>query len=379
MSNIRCDYFPACSGCEIQQSVTFPSIYQEIKLFFNSLGGNDVPLFHDLVVHWRTRSKLAVRGSIRCSEIGLFRKGTHEVVSIPLCPLHHIKILDAYAVLKKSIEALEILPYEENGSRGEIRYVQFVVERETGRVQLTLVFNGSSKNVRIESLVKQLYNEGDFLGIWVNYQPMATNRIFGDVWEFFSYLPQHKKYVWEKMGNCRFALHPACFAQAHLPMFDKMLNSIRSSLIPEQKVVELYAGVGAIGFNVAEISQKVVCSEINPFARECFELSRAQLDFILQKRLSFVEGGVKKTAHLIEKAEVLIVDPPRKGLEEFLLKKIVSSSNLKQLIYVSCDFQSFSRDCRFLVENGWKIQKAETYLFFPGKNHLEILCIFNSP
>ncbi len=366
---IRCSYFPLCSGCEIQDKVTIPPIYEDVKTFFESM--IHVPLIHQEIIGWRMRSKLAVRGTYLNPEIGLFKKGTHEVIPILDCPLHHAAINKAYRAVREQMIAMKLEPYNEEKLTGVLRYVQFVVERKSRRVQLALIVNRRGKDPVIDRFVKQLYKEGMFLGIWINYQSESTNRIFGDQWELIAGEP----YLWENLQGLSFAFHPACFAQAHLNLFERMLQSIQQSVIPQSRIVEFYSGIGVIGLSVASQSQKVICSEINPYAEECFHLARLQMKPDIQKRVSFILGGADKLTHLVDEGDVLIVDPPRKGLDPHLLEKILAAPHLKQIVYVSCGFQSFKRDCEKLLEKGWKVEKAEAYLLFPGTNHVEMLCI----
>lgn len=371
-SQIRCNYFPICSGCEIHDQVTSPRIYDDVRNFFKSIDPSlTISLHHQESIGWRTRSKLAVRGNELEPEIGLFKKGTHEVVSIYDCPLHHPAINKAYEAVRQKIIEMKFPPYQEDQLNGVLRYLQFVVERKSRRVQLSLTVNRSGKDPVVDRFVKQLYEERMFLGIWVNYLPESTNRIFGEKWELIVGEP----YLVENLCGLTFSLHPACFAQAHLSLFERILKSIQQSIKTEANVVELYAGIGVIGLCIAHLSQKVICSEINPYAEECFQLSRLQLKPDLQKKVSFVEGSVEKKLNLVDQGEVLIVDPPRKGLNLCLVDKILASPHLKQLIYLSCGFYSFKRDCEKLLENGWKVEKVEAYLLFPGTNHVETLCV----
>lgn len=373
LSQIRCGYFPLCSGCEIQDEVVHPPIIQVVTNYFKSIDPSlEIPLHYKEIIGWRSRSKLAVRGSYQHPEIGLFKKGSHEVVPIPDCPLHHLAINKAYTVVRQLMIEMKIPAYDEEKGTGLIRYLQFVVERKSRRVQLTITINRQGKDPLIERFIKQLYKESMFLGIWVNYQSESINRIFGPSWELVAGEP----YLWESLCGINFALHPACFAQAHLSLFEDILKKIQECILPNKTVVEIYAGIGMIGLSVAHKVKKLICSEINPYAEECFHLTRLQLKPELQKKVSFLCASADKCLHLIDEAEVIIVDPPRKGVDPHLLHHILHSSTCTQLIYLSCGFLSFQKDCDQLLKAGWKIEKAEAYLLFPGTNHVETLCIF---
>ena len=150
---LKCEYFPLCSGCERQGDVSSPPVWQELKNFFNQVAPDlSVDLIVKEITGWRCRSKLAVRGNSREPQIGLFKKGSHDVVSIPTCPLHHPSINAISAKVRKIMIERKIEPYDEERGGGLLRYLQFVVERKTRRVQLALVVNRQGKDSVLEIL-----------------------------------------------------------------------------------------------------------------------------------------------------------------------------------------------------------------------------------
>ncbi len=369
-SKLCCASLSSCFGCAEPTRILSPAMWTHVKTFFHEHAPHlDVPLIHKEIWGWRTRAKLAVRGTQALPEIGLFQQGTHEVVPLPDCPLHHPSINRAYGIVYDTMKRMRIIPYSEKGHTGLLRYLQFVVERKSRRVQLTLVV--TREDPLIEKWVKQLYIEGGLHSTWLNCQSKASNTIFGDRWKFC----EGESYVEEKIGDIVFFVHPACFMQAHLSLFEELIRSIQRRILPDKKVVDLYAGVGVIGLNVTAQSQTVTCIEWNPFAQECFDLSLLKCPPEMQKKASFLEGAVETHLPLIQEAEVIIVDPTRKGLDARVLEAITSSTKAEQLIYISCNPVSFYRDCLKLLEKGWRITLAETYLLFPGSDHVELLCI----
>ncbi|MBS0604787.1 MAG: class I SAM-dependent RNA methyltransferase [Verrucomicrobia bacterium] len=370
---LKCEYFPLCSGCQRQGDISSPPVWEDVKSFFQRTAPDlSLALIVKEVTGWRTRSKLAVRGSSAHPEIGLFKQGSHQVVSIPTCPLHHPSINVICAKVKKILIERRIDPYDEERGTGILRYLQFVVERKTRRVQLGLIVNRQAKDSVLDGFVKQLYSEGGLHSVWLNFQPDRTNRIFGEQWEFCEGEP----YLWERLGIADCAFHPACFGQAHLSLFEDVLRRIREWILPNASIIELYAGIGVIGLNLAPESKEIVCVEINPFASECFELSRLKLQVEQQKKISMQISSSEDAVRLISGRQAIIVDPPRKGLDPKVLEGLFKADLGAQLVYLSCGPISFQRDAEKLIAHGWKIEKAEGYLFFPGSDHVEILCCF---
>lgn len=366
---LECDYFPLCSGCEIHGDVSDPQVWTEVKdFFYNSAPKVPVSLVIGEVTQWRGRAKLAVRGASRQPEIGLFKHGSHQVVSIPTCPLHHPSINRISAQVEQALIDLNIEPYHEEWGTGVVRYLQFVVEDKTDQVQLTLVVN--KNDPELDRCVKRLYMQGGIHSIWLNFQTSKINTIFGEKWELCAGEP----YLWESLDEVLCAFHPACFGQANKSLFVQVLKRIRQWIKPNQRIVEFYAGIGVIGLNLAAQSKEVACIEINPYASECFHLSRFNLAHEIQRKISMKISPTEQALHLISENDVVIVDPPRKGLDAVVLDSLCRAKNVSQIIYLSCGPLSFQRDCEKLLAHGWKVDNAEAYLFFPGSNHVEILC-----
>lgn len=338
--------------------VSLPPIWQDIKSFFKR-AAPDVPLLLQVkeVTHWRIRSKLAVRGSSTHPEIGLFKRKSHQVISIPTCPLHHLSINTICANVRKIIIDRKIEPYNEENGTGILRYLQFVVERSSSHVQLALIVNREAKDTILEEFAEQIYSQGGLHSVWLNFQTEKTNRIFGDAWV----CTQGAPYLWERLGVVDCAFHPACFSQAHLSLFEEVLFKIREWTPPGASVLELYAGVGVIGLNLVLTAKTVTCVEINPFSLECFERSRLKLSAENQDKISMEISTSEAAASLIASAQVIVVDPPRKGLDVKVLEALCIANAGTQLIYLSCGPLSFKKmQCSYLLTVGRSRKQRDT-------------------
>jgi tRNA/tmRNA/rRNA uracil-C5-methylase (TrmA/RlmC/RlmD family) len=143
-----------------------------------------------------------------------------------------------------------------------------------------------------------------------------------------------------------------------------MLLQIDRWTPPRSRILELYAGVGAIGLTLAPQATHITLVENNPFAHLSYQQTpQANITYhCIDARHAPLSGH-----------DLIIVDPPRKGLDPTLLKTLSAPS----LIYISCGFASFKRDCEQLLAQGWQLQEASGYLLFPGTNHIETLALFN--
>ncbi|MBU6382756.1 MAG: hypothetical protein KGQ49_02430 [Verrucomicrobia bacterium] len=338
-----CPHFAQCSGCELPDPYN-PPIWQEILTFFREQGV-EPELITDGFSQTRMKAKLAIRPG---PNLGLFKKGTHEVIAIPQCLVHHPSINRAALLLKEEIIKHNIPPFDERSGKGVLRYAQMFVERTTGLVQLALVATQP-----IDPFCRALLKRGPWHSIWQNIHSAPNNAIFGSTWKLQAGAP----FLWQPIGAHTFPFHPAAFSQAHFPLFEKMIRKIGDWVGSDSKILELYAGVGVIGLSLPY--QALTLVESNPFAYFSFQQMKRDVPYFCvdAKKASF--SGY----------DVTIVDPPRKGLDPEIIPQIAS----QKLIYVSCQFSSFRRDAMRFFELGWKLRKGAGYLLFPGANHVEVV------
>jgi tRNA/tmRNA/rRNA uracil-C5-methylase (TrmA/RlmC/RlmD family) len=378
--NIFCPCFSSFSGCSVDFDVTQIKTFAEAKLFFADLGIPDFKLITGNASGCRCRAKLAVRGTKEEPLIGLFQTGSHQVINIPQCRVHHPLINQAVAYLREWIKSFGVIPYDEKTGKGVLRYVEMAVDRENQSVQLVLVLNQRQD----ESL--SLTGQRDALkclweahptfwhSLWLNFNKRRDNIILGDLWEHL----YGEKWLWDRFCGRQVCFHPASFSQANPEMFEKLLVELAKNVPRGTNLVEFYAGGGVIGLTLAEKCQRISLNEIVPLAQVCFEESCKRLPADLKSKLTFVCGSADhQLALLRDDVDVVIVDPPRKGIDELLLSRLCAKSNLKRLIYVSCGWKSFKKNCIRLLKSEWKLTSAKSFLFFPGSDHLEILAVFD--
>ena len=220
---IRCPHFPACSGCLLQNNLEQPKNFDEAKLFFSKYGINNLLLHAGNAEEWRSRARLAVRGSSKNPCIGLFKEGTHDVQDIPFCKIHHPLINQAVNLLRKWITEEAISLYDETSGKGLLRYLQLTVSRKTQNVQLALVLNSaraesidSGTLERLRAAMPDLWHS-----LWLNLNTRRDNLIFGEEWRLVWGDAWFKETLLEKS----ICYHPGSFMQTNPEMFEKLLFS----------------------------------------------------------------------------------------------------------------------------------------------------------
>lgn len=312
----------------------------------------EIPIWSGKPSGWRIRAKLAVRQQDGKRAIGLFAPGTHRVIDLIDCKDHHPLINHALSVIREA----NFIAYDEKSSSGDLRYIQLTVSRCMGKVQLVLVANGKNKCL---DLAEELRKKFDWHSIWINVCEGVTNTIFGREWIHLS----GSKFLEESILEQATYFHPACFIQANLDLYEKILLDIKSVVMEEGEITELYAGVGTIA---KVIDKPCILIESNPYAEESFRFSDHP------PYLQFITAKSEDCSPYLK--DILIVDPPRKGLDHQVIDAI-QNSDLSQLIYLSCNPKTLKRDVELLKGQGWALEKLIGYDLFPGTNHLEILAI----
>ncbi|XP_059669978.1 uncharacterized protein LOC132315655 [Cornus florida] len=439
---LQCPHFNSCSGCTHEYNLHRPVILDEATNFFKKLGISDFTFDTCRLWGWRCRAKLAVRGSSISPMIGLYEEGTHNVVDIPECKAHHPSINAAVELLKRGITELNIEPYDEDMGTGELRYVQMAVttyntslpasERyRNGKVQVSLVWNSRNENspssAKLNALAQFLWRNGGpsrkvhlIHSIWANFQTSTNNIIFGNRWRHLL----GESDFWEHVGGIDVSLAPSSFGQANTRAFDSLLQKLQKNVPFGASVADLYAGAGVIGLSLASTRKcrSVKCIEINKESKLSFEKTAQRLPNSVDSSISWhlADTSIDPLSWLVG-SDVVVVDPPRKGLDPSLVNALRSIKSLESkaklpesplkvkdekrpwvlrareasvqiqsktaqeesqslpqtLIYISCGWESFKQDCMTLLSSkAWHLDKAHGFNFFPGTQSIEVLAVF---
>ena len=403
---LQCVHYDLCSGCSRKGDFDNTPMIQRAKRFFAS---EKVELkLHTGPTHgWRTHVKLAVRPLSRWGglKLGLYKANSHEVEPIPQCRVHHPRINEAAEILRLAATDAGVIGYEhgvnQRGKRptrstGELRYLQFSLERRTNKVQVVLVWNAAEYKDAEQSLprlIKRLKARPDlFHSITVNFNPTDANNIF-------NFAPNAWKLLWgppmlkETIGNATFLFRPQVFRQANLDAFEAGIVPLVANNVPKgSRVTELYSGVGVLGLNACETSSavEVLCSDSNEYVDEIFDRAADSLSEDNRERVFFENMDAEAAVNMgaLDEAQVLIVDPPRKGLDPAVIAALLGQSSgdmaqetgteLCRLIYVSCGYEALERDTRQLLDSKkWTLRSVDGFVLFPGSDHVETVAVFD--
>lgn len=322
---------------------------------------------------FRHRARLAIRGRLGSPKIGLFEAASHHVVHIPNCRVHHPLINEVASIVRGALAEAKVTCYSDRAHMGLARYLQVVVERGSGSAQVVLVANTASAEPLAQCLELIRARLGARLhSLWLNFNRQPNNVILGPDFQHIC----GPASVVEEFGAAAVHYPPGAFGQSNLEVAQLIVGHIRERIPAAAHVTEFYAGVGAIGLSVLDRTSSLRLNEVSPQSLQGLELGLAQLEPHRRAKVEVVRGTAGASCHAGDGSQVIIVDPPRKGLDPDLTQYLAGHAP-EQLIYISCGLSSFLKDVAGLLGGG-QLRLAELTAFnlLPFTDHVETVASF---
>lgn len=337
---------------------------------YASLAGVEVraPVGSPRAFGYRNQAKLVARRARRGLLLGVYRPGTHQVVDISQCPVHHPLIARVLAQARAAMERLRVPTYDERSGRGWLRYLVLRCSAWQRAVQLILVVRDREPGLE-QALSRALRRVAAVRSIVLNLNPSAGNVIFG---ERFVPLTKEEALI-ERLGAWRLKSHAGAFLQANLPAARRVYELVVrwAELEPTDVAVDLYAGVGAISFYLSPWAGRVYGIEESTVAvRDAKENIRLNGT----SNVRFYCGGAAETlprlAAQVGQVDVVVLNPPRKGAGERTCAA-VAAVRPSRIVYVSCDPTSLARDLDRFASVGYRARKIQPFDLLPQTEHVE--------
>ncbi|HEX3395851.1 MAG TPA: hypothetical protein VHS76_04055 [Steroidobacteraceae bacterium] len=322
---------------------------------------------------FRHRARLAIRGRVGSPKLGLFELGTHRVVHIPNCSVHHPLINHVANVVRRALVEAKVSCYSDAAHLGQARYLQVVVERSSQTAQVVVVANAATPEplaVCLDLIRERLGK--DLHSLWFNANLGRSNTILGA--DFQNWCGPAG--VVEHFGGAAVHYPPGAFGQSNLSVAQVIIEHIRGQIPPGARVAEFYAGVGAIGLSILQQVGEIKMNEVSRHSLRGLELGLEQLREAERSKVSVIAGDAGTARLAASDASIVIADPPRKGLDSRLSEHL-SQSPPDRLIYISCEIESLLRDAAQLTAHG-KLRLAELVAFnlLPFTEHVETVARF---
>ena len=379
-----CPVARQCGGCQLQaMSYESQLKFKENKVYNNlrRIGGfTDIPFLPIMGMDepWRYRNKAQFPfGRNKNGEIvtGFYAGRTHDIIPQEDCLLgveENKKILES---IKEYMIENHVAPYEEKTHQGLIRHALIRKGFKTGELMVCVIINGK-KLPHSEKLVEKLCRFDGMTSISYSINTDKTNVILGK--ELVNlYGPG---YITDYIGDVKYRISPLSFYQVNPVQTEKLYGTALeyAGLTGGEVVWDLYCGIGTISLFLAQKAKKVYGVEIVPQAiddaRENAKLNGLDnVEFFVGKAEEVLPEQYEKNKVY---ADVIVVDPPRKGCDEQCLNTIVTMAP-KRVVYVSCDSATLARDLKMLCEKGYEVEKVRCCDMFGWTTHIETVCLLS--
>ena len=330
-----CPYFTKCGGCTLQNLAYNDTLEYKVKKIKNIFKKNKIDINLEIIANsnpYNYRNKISLK--VINGKIGFFENSTHQLVEIDGCIISN-------QALNKCIPLIE-----------KMNIINGSITIRCNQNEEILIIIESQDNLKID--IYSLKKEIKLVGIIIN-----DKTFYGE------------NYLFERINNVLFKISYDSFFQVNPSVASKLFQIVKDNISLNDKVLDLYCGVGTLSLMAAANAKSVVGIEIVPNAilNAIFNASINSVDntcFVLND----VSEAVSKISLDFDK---VIVDPPRRGLTKEAIE-VLLKIRPEKIIYVSCDPQTLVRDCKLLSEN-YDIEKSYVLDMFSYTYHVECVCL----
>ena len=378
----KCPNANICGGCQIMHMSYGAQLEMKRKIVEDSLtriGKIDTTvnptLGMDNPYEYRNKAQFPVGVIDGKAILGFYKMGTHDIVDTEYCHIQSPINEKIVKIVKRYIEDFSVKVYDEKSRTGLIRHIVTKAGFTTGEVMIVIVTNGRDlpqKNQLIEMFKENI--EG-LKSVVQNINTKNTNVIFGQ--ETITLYGEDK--IVDYIGNLKFHISAQSFFQVNPTqtkvLYEKALEY--ADLSGNERVFDIYCGIGTISLFLAQKAKEVHGVEV---VEAAIKDARENASINNINNANFYVGKAEEVVPRLYKqgirADVVVVDPPRKGCEESVLETIVNMEP-KRIVYVSCNPATLARDLAYLDERGYNVDKVQPVDMFPHTSHCESICLLH--
>ncbi len=375
-----CKYFSKCGGCNLLHLKYDKHL--ELKSNFIKSNLKKIAKIEDVEVprvigmdnpfYYRNKASFPVNFT-KDVNIGFYKARSHNIINIDKCiiqnPINNIIIKK----IKEFINESQISIYNETTLKGDLRHIITRIGNKTNELLICIVIN-NNRFLYKELLINKLKDIPNLDSIVINFNTKNNNTILGDKIENI----YGKGYIIDYIKDLKFNISPLSFYQVN-PIQTEILYQTAldfCNLTNTEIVFDAYCGIGTISLFLAKNCKKVYGIEIVPDA------IKNAIDNAKINNINNVDFFVGKSEEVIPYLifnkniypDVIVVDPPRKGCDKALLDAI-AKTNIKKLIYISCDNATLARDIKYLSNFGFKLNKIQPVDMFCMTTHIECVTL----
>ena len=392
----RCEHARRCGGCQIQEMSYEKQLEFKARRVRDNLErtGGFAPELLDKVMEpvvgmeepfgYRNKAQFPF-GTDRDGRpvTGFYAGRTHDIIANTDCALGVPVNKEILEIILGFMNRTGVKSYDEKSGRGLIRHVLIRYGFTTKEIMVCLVVNGT-EIPHAEELVEELAKIPGMTSISLSSNTRRTNVIMGESYEVL----WGRGYITDFIGNVKYRISPLSFYQVNPVQTEKLygLALEYADLKGGETVWDLYCGIGTISLFLAQKAEKVYGVEIVPQAiedaRENAKINGiTNAEFFVGKAEQVLPGWYQEHRTSMAdadgaRADVIVVDPPRKGCDGELLRTIVEMAP-KRVVYVSCDPATLARDLKVLCGQGYEIRRVRAVDMFPETVHVETVVLLS--
>lgn len=379
-----CPVADKCGGCCFQH-ITYEEELRakekKVRDALTRIGGQDGTVLHGITgapatEHYRNKAQYPVgRDADGKVVTGFYRPRSHDIVPVERCLIQSETADRIAAVVRQWMQEFEVPPYDYAAKRGAVRHIYVRVGEKSGESQLTLIA-ATRKMPALDELVRRLRAaEPSLTGVLINHNQRGDNVILGDRTDVLWGEPMLE----DRLCGHSFLLSPEAFYQVNHAQAERLYACAVefAGLTGKETVIDLYCGAGTITLTLAEHAKNVIGVEIVP---EAVENARQNAIRNGMEHVEFLCADAGQAARQLAargvQPDVLVVDPPRKGLDEQTRDAILRMQP-PRVVYVSCDPATLARDVRELTGAGYVLERAQAFDLFPRTGHVETVVLLS--
>ena len=337
--DVLCPYYDICGGCSISAYTYQDELEYKVNNVIDIFKRNEIDIKPNIIKSdnrygYRNKITLQVSNGI----IGLYEEDSNKIVDVDKCLLVSDKLNEIIDIIKKNIN---------------VNKCNKIVIRDT-YYGIMIIFYGSVNN---EEVIKYLDKKVVSIYTYDN----KYKCIYGE------------KYLYEMIGEYKYRISPDSFFQVNSRTVNKLYNKVVEYAIKNEKkdnLVDLYCGTGTIGIYLSKYFNNIIGIELN---KQAVEDAKENVKINSVNNIEFYAGDVGKIINDQIKADVIVVDPPRSGLDK-RTKDILLKIKANKIVYVSCNPLTLARDIKEL-DNGYELGEITLVDMFPNTHHVESVCV----
>ena len=376
----ECESFKSCGGCSVSHISYEEELRlkaQKVKDAFERIGGLS-PEFKPIIpspqtTRYRNKAQYPVKRENGILNIGFYAKKSHRVIDGGDCLLQPVEFTAIIEIFRKWINNNSITVYNEEIGKGLIRHIYLRKAFKTSEIMVCVVINGKTLPFA-DSLIEALMTVKGFKTLVVSVNRQNTNVVLGDNYQAL----YGDGYITDVLCDVKIKISPLSFYQVNRDGAELLYGKAAEYAAPQKDddILDLYCGAGTIGLSMATKVKSIIGVEIIPEAIEDAKVN-AQINGYENTR--FICGDAADAAQQLKAENItpktIILDPPRKGCSEDLLKT-VAEIRPNKIVYVSCDPATLARDAKRLSLLGYTVKEATPVDMFPRTAHVECCALF---